>query len=174
MLKKLLLGILSTFSITFASTQSPFSFVFIVDSNYAPHCAETIFTLKTVMPNANKNAIIIMPDIDENSETLLTTLSDEHTSVILREIGTIDCIDRNAMETYKTSWSPLINLRWQLASVMAWLNKQPDFIDLLIDKSPISTFVSLDSDLWILQDLSEMFNVEVITQFCHRRYLRYL
>ncbi len=161
MLKKLLLAVLSFVSATFAAMQtpSPFSFVFIVDSNYVPHCAETIFTLKATMPNTNKNAIIIMPDIDKNSETLLTTLSDEHTSVILREIETIDCIDRNAMETYKTSWSPLINLRWQLVSVIDWLNNQHDFIEKLFDKKPISTFVSLDSDLWVLQDLSGMFNV---------------
>ena len=166
MLKKCFVGLVSFVSaaliaVSAEESHEPFNFVFIVDSNYASHCAETIHTIETAMPKANKNAIVIMPKIEPKDNDALKPLADEHTSIILKEINSIDCLNQfytEEVKKYPTSWSPLILLRCLLASVIDELNKQQDFIDETCNKKPITSFVSLDSDLWILDDLTELFH----------------
>lgn len=160
MFKKLLLGLLSVVSIASAAVQDPQSYVFVIDSGYASHCAETIYTLNVTMPEQDKNVVVLYEGLDEQDKAFLTTEAQDHTRVILWDIDRLHCLKRDLMNEITSAWSHLVHVRWQLASIMDELNKIEEFKSELFDKKPITRLVYLDADLWILQDLSELFTIK--------------
>lgn len=125
-------------------------FVLATDNNFVAPTAVTIQSVKLSTPQSKIFVIIADTDVTQDSQQKLLSMADSNNQIIFLTLNNPQYqsyIDK-AMK-FKTKWHRLVALRLVYPEILQ---------NVQIDNQPIQKFIHLDSDLYVLRDLSEFWN----------------